>query len=96
MHYKIKSCWKRNYGKIISKVSAYISPIRLRNIAGDLGGERVRVSGWGKTSDSRSNFLSILYFNLKNFTYLNECFKGEESQSLPKIFGHCEYFLLIL
>ena len=53
MHYKIKRCWRRNYSKIISNVSAYISPIRLRYVAGDLAGERVRVSGWGKTSDSK-------------------------------------------
>ena len=53
VHYKIKSCWRRNYSKIISNVSAYISPIRLRNVAGDLAGASVRVSGWGKTSDSK-------------------------------------------
>jgi starvation-inducible outer membrane lipoprotein len=64
-HYKIKSCCKRNYGKIISNVSAYISPIRLRTVAGTLAGERVRVSGWGRTSDSKYNFLIILYFNFK-------------------------------
>jgi hypothetical protein len=68
MHYKIKSSCKRNYGKIISNVSAYISPIRLRNIEGDLAGERVRVSGWGRYSDSKYNFLIILHFDLKNCT----------------------------
>jgi len=52
-HYKIKICFKRNYGKIISNISAYISPIRLRDIPGDLVAEPVRVSGWGKTSDSK-------------------------------------------
>jgi hypothetical protein len=62
-----KSC-KINYGKIISNVSAYISPIRLRNVAGDLAGERVRVSGWGKTTDSKYNFLIILHFDLKYCT----------------------------
>jgi len=56
MHHKIKSCYKRNYSKIILNISVYISPIRLRNIAGDLVGERVRVSGWGRTSDSKYNF----------------------------------------
>jgi len=72
MHYKIKICCKRNYGKIISNISAYINPIRLRNIAGDLAGERVRVSGWGKTSDSEYNFLIILQFDFKNCTYQND------------------------
>ena len=52
MHYKIKSCWRRNYSKIISNVSAFISPIRLRIIAGDLAGALACVSGWVKTSDS--------------------------------------------
>ena len=74
MHYKIKNCCKRNYIKIISNISAYISPIRLRNVAGDLAGERVRVSGWGRTSDSKYSFI-ILHFNLKNYTYQNDCFK---------------------
>jgi hypothetical protein len=44
--------FKRNDRKIILNVSAYIRRVRLRNIAGDLAGARVRVSGWGKTSDS--------------------------------------------
>jgi len=59
MHYNIKRYWRRNYSKIISNVSAYISPIRLRNITGDLVGERVRVSGWGRTSHSKYKFLII-------------------------------------
>jgi hypothetical protein len=96
MHYKTKSFWERNYGKIISNITAYISPIRLRNIAGDLGGERVRVGGWGKTSDSMYNFFGISHFNLKYFTYLNDCFKWEESHGLQKNFGHCEYILFVL
>jgi hypothetical protein len=53
MHYEIKRCCKRNYGKIISNISANISPIMLRDIAGDLAGECVCDSGWGKTSDSK-------------------------------------------
>jgi hypothetical protein len=61
MHYKIKSC-ERNYGKVISNVSDFISPIRLRNIAGNLAGLRARVSGWGRTSDGKYNFLSISHF----------------------------------
>jgi hypothetical protein len=58
MHYKIKSHFKRNYGKILN-ISAYISPIRLRNVAGELAGTRLRVSGWGRTSDSEYNRLII-------------------------------------
>ena len=49
--YKIISCHEKTYGKIIWNISDYIRPIRLRNIAGDLAGQRVRVSGWGRTSD---------------------------------------------
>jgi hypothetical protein len=84
MHYKIKSCWKRNYGKIISNVSAFISPIRLRNVPGDLAGRTARVSGWGRTSDSKYSFIIILHFNLKNCTYQNDRFKGEETYGLQK------------
>jgi len=51
---------KRSYGKIISNVSAYISPIRLLNTEDDLADEVARVSGWGRTSDSKYNFLIIL------------------------------------
>jgi len=40
-------------------VSAYISPIRLNIVPGDLAGASVRVSGWGRTSDSKYNFLII-------------------------------------
>jgi hypothetical protein len=65
MHYKIKSFCKRNYSKIISNVSVYINPIRLRDIPGDLTGASVRASGWGKTSDSKYSFLIVLLFNLK-------------------------------
>jgi hypothetical protein len=36
---------------MILNVSAYISPIRLRNIAGYLAGALVIACGWGKTSD---------------------------------------------
>jgi len=81
IHYKVKSC-KRNYSKITSNISVYISPIRLRYIAGDLTGVSVRVSGWGKTADSKYSFLIVLEFNLKNCTYQNDCFKGEETHGL--------------
>jgi hypothetical protein len=60
MHYNIKRCCIRNSGKIVLNVPAYTSPIRLRYIAGDLAGERLRVSGWGKTSDSKYKCLNIL------------------------------------
>jgi len=53
MHHKMKCCCKRNCSKIILNITAYISPIRLRNTAGDLAGIVVIVSGWGKTSDSK-------------------------------------------
>ena len=82
----MKSCRKRNYSKIILNISVYISPVRLRDIAGDLVGARVWVSGWGRTSDSKYNFLNILQFNLKHRTYQNDCFKGEGSHGLQKIF----------
>ena len=75
-HSKTKSCWKRNYGKIISNVSANRSPIRLRNVPGTLAGVRARVSGWGRTSDSKYKFLIISHFNFKNCTFQNDCFKG--------------------
>ena len=84
MHYKIKSFWKRSYGKSFSNVSDFNSPIRLRPISGNLAGVVARVSGWGRTSDSKYNFLIILYFNLKNCTYLIDCFKGEETHGLQK------------
>ena len=76
MHYKIKSCCKGYYGQNILNVTAYISRIRLRNILDDLTGRVVRVSGWGRTSDSKYKFLIILNFNLKNCTYQIDCFKG--------------------
>jgi len=69
----------------MSNVLDYISPIRLRSIPGDLAGETVRVSGWGITSDSKYNFLIISHFDLKNCTYQNSCFKGEETHGLQKI-----------
>jgi hypothetical protein len=47
-----KCCCETNDIKINLNVSAYISPVRLRNIAGDLAGASVRACGWGKTSDS--------------------------------------------
>ena len=83
-HYKLKSCCKRNYTKIISNITVYISPIRLRNTAGDLTGARARVSGWGRTSDSKYSFLIILLFNVKNCTYQNDYFKGEVTHGLQK------------
>jgi hypothetical protein len=49
---KLSFFFKRKYREITLNVSAYIRPVRLRSIAGDLAGESVRVSGWGKTSDS--------------------------------------------
>jgi len=75
---------KRNYGKIISNVSDFISPIRLLNTEDYLAGEVARVSGWGRTSDSKYNFLIILYFNLNNCTYQIDWFKGEETHGLQK------------
>jgi hypothetical protein len=69
----------------MSNVSAYISPIRLRNIAGDLAGARVRVSGWGKTSDSKYNFLVISHFMFNNCTYQNGCFKGKKLRKLETL-----------
>jgi hypothetical protein len=59
MNYKIKRRM-RICGKIVLNISAYISPIRLRNVAGDLAGARLRASGWGKTSDGKYNCLIIL------------------------------------
>jgi hypothetical protein len=76
---------KRNYGNIMSNVSAYIIPIRLRSIEGDLAGESVLVSGWGTTSDSKYNFLIISYLKFKNCTHQNGCFKGEVTHGLQKI-----------
>jgi hypothetical protein len=96
MHYKFKSCCKRNYGKIISNVSDFISPIRLRNVPGTLAGVRARVSGWGRTSDSKYNFLIILYFNLKNCTYQNDVSKGKKLMDFHKLCYHFEYLLFIL
>ena len=86
MHYKIKCCCARNFGKIDYNVSVYILPIRLRDIAGDLADESVRVSRWGRTSDSKYNFLIISYLDFKNFTCQNDCFKGEETHGLQKTF----------
>ena len=94
--YKFKSCWKRNYAKIVSNVSDFISPIRLRNVPDDLAGVVARVSGWGRTSDSKYNFLIILYFKLKNCTFQNDCFKGEELMAFRKFCHHFEYILFIL
>jgi hypothetical protein len=76
---------KKDYGNIVSNVSAYISPIRLRSIEGDLAGESVLASGWGTTTDSKYNFLVILYFKFKNCTYQNGCIKGEVTHGLQKI-----------
>jgi len=84
MHYKIKSICERNDGNIDSNISVYISPIRLRYIPSILDGARVRVSGWGRTSDSKYSFLIILQFNLENCTYQNDCFKGEVTHGLQK------------
>jgi len=75
---------KRNYGKIISNVSANRSPIRLCPQPSLPAGVVARVSGWGRTSDGKYNFLIILYFNLKICTYQTDCFKGEETHGLQK------------
>jgi hypothetical protein len=69
----------------MSNVSDFISPIRLRNIPGDLAGERVRISGWGQTSEGKYNFLIVSHFSLKNSTYQNGCLKGEETHGLQKV-----------
>jgi hypothetical protein len=61
MHYKISRCCKRNYGKIFWNVSAFISPIRLRHVAGELAGRPACICGWGRTSDSKYICLIILY-----------------------------------
>jgi hypothetical protein len=47
----MKCSRKTNDRKIILNISDYITPIRLRYVAGDLAGEVARVSGWGKTSE---------------------------------------------
>jgi hypothetical protein len=85
MHYKFKSFCKRNYSKIISNVSAFISPIRLRYLPGNLLGVRARVSGWGTISDSKYIFIIILHFNLKNCSFQNESFSVEETIGFQKI-----------
>ena len=74
---------KRKYGKIISNISDFISPIRLRNIPGTLAGVVARLSGCG-ISGGKYKFIIILYFNLKNCTYQIDCFKGEETHGLQK------------
>jgi len=81
---------KRNYGKIISNISANRGPVRLRPAPNIGGGVVARVSGWGRTSDGKYNFLIILYFNLKNCTYQIDCFKGEGTHGLQKICGHSD------
>jgi len=73
------------YGNIMSNVSAFISSVKLQIILGDLAGRSVRISGWGKISDSKYNFLIISHFKLKNCTYQNCCFKEEETYGLQKI-----------
>ena len=75
---------KRNYGKIISNVSANRSPVRLRPAPIIGGGVTARLSGWGRTSDGKYSFLIILYFNLKNCTYQIDSFKGEETDGRQK------------
>jgi len=75
---------KRNYGKIISNISANRSPVRLRPAPNIVGGVTVRLSGWGRTSDGKYSFLIILHFNLKNCTYQIDCFKGEETHGFQK------------
>jgi len=46
----------------------YISPIRLRNIPGDLAGAPVRVSGWGITSDNSGLSPTLNYVDLTVIT----------------------------
>ena len=87
---------KRNYDKIISHVSDFISPIRLQNIPGTLAGLHARVSGWGRTSGSEYNFLIISQFDFKNFTYQNDCFKGEETHGHLKILRSLRISSIIL
>jgi hypothetical protein len=88
MHYIIKIFCK--YGNIMPNVSDYISPVHLHIILGDLAGATARVSGWGKTSDSKCNFLIISHFNLKNCIYHNGCFKRKKLMAFRKCCGHCE------
>jgi hypothetical protein len=90
------NCCKRNVSNIMSHVSDFIRPIRLHILLGDLAGATVRVSGWGKTSDSKYKFLIILYFKLKNLTLQNGCFKAKKFIAFRIFCGHCEYFLFIL
>ena len=96
MHYKTKSFWKRNYSKIISNISVYMSPIRLRYIAYFCAPDCARVSGWGRTSDSKYNFLIILQLNLKNCTYQNDCFEREETHGLQNVLWPLWILLFIL
>jgi hypothetical protein len=68
-HYEIKSCCKRNSGKILN-VPANISPIRVRSAAGELAGRVARISGWDTICNRKCNFLIILHLNfekLQNF-----------------------------
>jgi hypothetical protein len=46
--------------KIIWNIPAYISPIRLRDIAGDLAGRVLRVSGWGRIYDCKYKYFIII------------------------------------
>jgi len=80
----------------MSNVSDYISPVKLHIILGDLAGASVRVSGWGKTSDSKYNVLIISQIKFKNHTYQNGCFRGKKLMVFRKFCGNCEYFLFIL
>ena len=48
---------KRNYGKIISNVSANRSPIRVCPQPSLPAGTVARVSGWGRTSDGKTFLL---------------------------------------
>ena len=67
------------YGNIMSNVSDYISPVKLQIILGDLAGRSVRISGWGKISDSKYNFLIISHFKLKQLNISEWLFQRERN-----------------
>ena len=63
----------------MSNVSDYVSSVKLHIILGDLSGAGVRVSGWGKTSDSKYNFLIISHFKLKQLNISEWLFQRERN-----------------
>jgi len=80
----------------MSNVSAFISPIRLRNIAGNLAGSRARVSGWGRTSDGKYNFRIISHFKFKIAHIRMAVSKGKKLMAFKKFCGHRKCLLFIL